>query len=69
MVGGAGRLVAQRQECRDWPIPAEPAAEELGCEQELDEEAQALQANAPGVVQALQLLMTGHRLQNRFKVS
>jgi len=35
----AGRAVAQRQECRDWPIPAEPAAEEFGGQQELGERA------------------------------
>ena len=69
MAGDAGRLVAERQECRDWPIPAEPAAEEFGGEQELGEgasegegnagrrgsDAQAIQGNAPGDVQA------GHR--------
>jgi hypothetical protein len=31
--------LAQRQECRDWLIPAELAAEEFGCEQGLGEEA------------------------------
>ena len=58
MAGDAGRLVAQRQECRDWPIPAEPAAEEFGGQQELGEacegnavrssDAQALQSNSTG---------------------
>ncbi len=37
MVGDLGRLVAQRQECRDWHVPAEPVAKELRCEQELGE--------------------------------
>jgi len=30
MAGDTGRLVAQRQECRDWAFTAEPAAEEFG---------------------------------------
>ena len=59
------RAVAQRQECRDWAFTAEPAAEEFGGEQEFEQEAeagesnagrssdaQALQGNAPGCVQA-----------------
>lgn len=46
MAGDAGRLVAQRQECRDWPVPAEPAAEEFGGEQELSEKAEAGDSNA-----------------------
>lgn len=33
MAGGAGRIVAQRQECRDWPFPVESAAEEFRGEQ------------------------------------
>ena len=52
MAGDAGRLVAERQECRDWPIPAEPAAEEFGGEQELGEGASEGEGNA------------GRRLQN-----
>ena len=46
MAGDAGRLVAQRQECRDWPIPAEPLAEEFRCEQELGEGASEGEDNA-----------------------
>ena len=37
MAGDAGTLVAQRQECRDWAFPVEPAAKEFGCQQELGE--------------------------------
>ena len=37
IAGDAWRLVTQRQDCRDWPIPAEPVAEEFRCEQDLGE--------------------------------
>ena len=58
------RAVAQRQECRDWHVPAEPAAEEFGGQQELGKGASegegnagrrgsdAFQAKAPGCVRA-----------------
>jgi hypothetical protein len=46
MVGDAGRLVAERQECREWPVPAEPAAKEFGGEQELGEWASEGEGNA-----------------------
>jgi len=46
MAGDAGRLVAERQDCRDWAIMAEPLAEEFGCQQELAEEASENEANA-----------------------
>lgn len=46
MAGDAGRAVAQRQECRDWPVPAEPVAEELGGQQELGEGASEGEGNA-----------------------
>ncbi len=46
MADDAGRLVAQRQECRDWPVPAESAAEGFCCEQELGEEASEGDGNA-----------------------
>ncbi len=45
MAGDAGRAVAQRQECRDWPIPAEPAAEGFGGQQELGEGASEGEGN------------------------
>lgn len=41
MAGDAGRLVAQLHERRDCPVPAEPAAEEFGGQQELGDEAKA----------------------------
>ena len=58
------RLVAQRQECRDWAFTVEPAAKEFGGQQVLGEgasegegnagrrgsDAQAFQANATGCV-------------------
>ncbi len=40
------RAVAERQECRDWPIPAEPAAEESRCQQEVGEGASEGEGNA-----------------------
>ncbi len=67
MAGDAGRLVVERQEFRNWPIPAEPATEELRCQQELGKgtsegegnagrrgsDAQAVQGDGPGCVQAV----------------
>lgn len=37
MAGDAGMLMAQREECRDWPLTVEPAAEEFGGQQEFGE--------------------------------
>ena len=68
MAGDAGRLVVERQERRDWPIPAEPLAEEFGGQQELGDACEgnagrrgsdALQANATGEFQAF-LIMVDH---------
>jgi len=61
MKGNAGRLVAERQECREWSIPSQPAANEFGSQQEVGawasegnagcRDSDALQAHAPGCVQ------------------
>jgi hypothetical protein len=53
------RVVAVRQECRDWPITTEPAAEEFRCQQEIGEgdcegEGKALQTHATSVFEAIQ---------------
>ena len=62
MVGDAGRLVAERQERRYQAFTAEPVAEEFGGQQELGEEAEACEANAGrrgSDAQALQSDATG----------
>ena len=46
MVDDSGRLVAERQECRNWPIPAQPAAEEPCCKEEIGEEAREGEGSA-----------------------
>jgi len=58
MAGDAGRLVAQRQECRDWAFTAEPASEELGGEQSLVQKAQAAAIRRAGV-QGVEACTTG----------
>ncbi len=61
MAGDAGRVVAQRQERRDWHVEHQPAVAEAGEGQAIEtaegeagrrQDAQAFQANATGCVQA-----------------
>lgn len=58
MAGDAGRLVAQRQVCRDWHVTAEPVAEGFSGQQELGEKAEAAAVRRTGV-QAVEACSTG----------